>query len=76
MKNTWVIFLLLMLPLLTSLCMCYRRLDKYQEACLDFVQLQRIDYSSAFYCTCQGGVTAGGVTLGFHMAQMRLVSLI
>ncbi len=43
---------------------------------MDFVQLQRIDFDAAFSCSCNGGVTADGITLGFHMAQMRLVSLV
>jgi hypothetical protein len=54
----------------------FRCLSQYQEACLDFVQLQRIDFNAAFRCSCKGGVTADGITLGFHLDQMRLVSML
>ena len=39
------------------------------------MQLQRIDFNASFSCSCQGGVTADGITLGFHIVQMSLVSL-
>ena len=54
---------------------CCRLRTDYQEACLDFVQLQRIDFNASFSCSCHGGVTADGITLGFHNVQMSLVSL-
>ncbi len=52
----------------------FRRRDAYEQATLDFMQLQHIDYRKAFSCRCNGGVTADGITLGHHLKDQYLVS--
>lgn len=41
--------------------------DSFEQACLDFIQLQRLDYAAAL--SCEHGarrLTADGITIGFH----------
>lgn len=45
----------------------------FQKACLDFIQLQQINYRLSFRCVhgCKD-MTADGITLGFHCAHLFL----
>lgn len=45
----------------------------FQKGCLDFIQLQQINYRLSFRCLhgCDN-MTADGITLGFHCAHMFL----
>ena len=53
----------------------FRHRDIYEQATLDFVQLQRRHYEALFSCDCStGGYTADGISLGYRMSQMFLVS--
>lgn len=46
----------------------------FQEATLDFVQLQAIDYRKSFSCSCgcSNGIVVDGITVGFHRHMCRL----
>ena len=48
----------------------------FQKACLDFIQLQQINYRLSFRCKHKcDDMTADGITLGFHCAHMFLECL-
>ena len=52
----------------------HRLRDLFEQATLDFIQLQRIDYAAEFQCNCSSGVMADGITLGFHTSQLYLTA--
>lgn len=49
----------------------------FQQAALNFIELQQLDYDSGaggFRCGHNKGVTADGITLGYHLEQAHLES--
>ena len=62
-------------PLAVKAWWQHRLRDAYEQATLDFIQLQRIDYPMAFSCDCPLDLVADGITLGYKLKHMFLVSL-
>lgn len=47
----------------------------FQQATLNFIELQSLDYiagAGGFHCEHDLGVTADGITLGYHLEQAHL----
>lgn len=47
----------------------------FQQATLNFMELQGLDYdygAGGFHCGHEVGVTADGITLGYHLQQAHL----
>lgn len=47
----------------------------FQQATLNFIELQNLDYDDGdggFRCGHDAGITADGITLGYHLEQAHL----